>query len=338
MADDWGKNPFANPNEANPFNDPAVTTHTTGTVQEYNPFGSDYMDSRTQPVRAPSNAPVYGRTSPQPRSQYDADADISAREDEVRFREEQQAYKETQARNQATRQKSEYQTNQQGLVVENKQPNWPPFPNNCIRPFKPFIYHNIDEEIPSQARGLMHRMFGLWNGLILCLVMNMIAAFARLVGCGDCDDNFLTFGLSLLFMFAFIPCSFSMWYRTLYNAMKNDKSLSFMLFFFVFAAQIIVAALNAIGVPKIGAVGWIQGFMAVDAKSLGVGIVCFISAGFWTIFGLLSLYMLKRVHEFYRTSGMSVARAQSEAVTAAANNQTVRDGMRDAILKNATQA
>ncbi|KJE91263.1 hypothetical protein CAOG_02423 [Capsaspora owczarzaki ATCC 30864] len=213
-------------------------------------------------------------------------------------------------------------------------PNWPAFPKWCIFPFKPLIYHSIDDEIPAAQRVLIKRLFRDWIFTCFCWVINCIAAFSALVGCGDCSDTGTSFAVALIFMFVFIPGAFVCWYRVIYKGLVNDKTFSYLKFFFVFGFQVGCNILFAIGIPGTGASGFIVAFSAFS-ENTAVAIILLVSAVFWAINSVVSLFLLKQVFNLYRGSGKTVADAQAEVITSAAANPTIREGVKDSILRNA---
>ena len=60
-----------------------------------------------------------------------------------------------------------------------------------------------------------------------------------------------------------------------------------------------------------------------------------IPAVLWSVNALVSLILIKQVHSLYRLSGKNIQQAQAEVITAAASNATVREGVKDSILRNA---
>ena len=52
----------------------------------------------------------------------------------------------------------------------------------------------------------------------LALLFNMISSLALL--CVGGENGAQTFGVSLLYLFLFVPCSFLFWYRPVYQALK----------------------------------------------------------------------------------------------------------------------
>lgn len=54
------------------------------------------------------------------------------------------------------------------------QNNWPPGPY-------PLIYHDIDEEIPAEARKTVWTLYRIWQFLLLVLIVNLVGAILLLI-------------------------------------------------------------------------------------------------------------------------------------------------------------
>ena len=74
--------------------------------------------------------------------------------------------------------------------------------------------------------------------------------------------------------------------------------------------------------------------IAAISDSLIVSIFCFISGGLWSAAGVLAVYVFMEVHQWYSGSDYTIDRAQGEMAREAANNETIRSGVTDSILKN----
>lgn len=83
------------------------------------------------------------------------------------------------------------------------------------------------------------------------LFLNFIGALAAWIGSGASASATL-FGMSILQLALFTPCSFLFWYRPLYKAFRSDSSLNFMVFFFIMSAQVIFGIVQAIGINNFG--------------------------------------------------------------------------------------
>ena len=222
-----------------------------------------------------------------------------------------------------------------------KQNNFPPLPSFC--PWKACYYHDITVDIPVSAQKTCKIMFYIWQFYVLTLLANFISSLALLVGGGsDSDTAGTTFGIALVFMFAFTPCSFVFWYRPIYKALRDDSSFNYMLFFFVFSFQIMFCVLCALGIPKFGTVGWINGIAQITRGNQAVAALMLITGLMWTILCVAMIFYLKRIHGAYRTSGASFEKAQGELAVGIASNKAVQnvaiESMRAGIAGNGSPA
>uniref|UniRef100_A0A8C8JE61 Secretory carrier-associated membrane protein n=1 Tax=Oncorhynchus tshawytscha TaxID=74940 RepID=A0A8C8JE61_ONCTS len=95
---------------------------------------------------------------------------------------------------------------------------------------KPCFYQNVEEEIPAPHRQLVRRVYNLWMLYSVTLCVNVVSCIAWWAGGGSAAN----FGLSLLWLLLFSPCSYTCWFRPLYKAFRADSSFNFMAFFFIF--------------------------------------------------------------------------------------------------------
>ncbi|XP_029607118.1 secretory carrier-associated membrane protein 4 isoform X3 [Salmo trutta] len=100
--------------------------------------------------------------------------------------------------------------------------NFPPLPQ-FLR-IKPCFYQNVEEEIPPPHRQLVRRVYNLWMLYSVTLCVNVVSCIAWWAGGGSGAN----FGLSLLWLVLFSPCSYTCWFRPLYKAFRVF-SLSFRL-------------------------------------------------------------------------------------------------------------
>ncbi|XP_038633356.1 secretory carrier-associated membrane protein 4-like [Scyliorhinus canicula] len=186
-----------------------------------------------------------------------------------------------------------------------KTNNFPPLPK--FIPLKPCFYQNFEEEIPADHCLLVKRIYHLWIFYSITLAVNLIGCLAWLIAGGGA----INFGLAILWLILFSPCSYVCWLRPIYKAFRSDSSFNFMAFFFVFAAQVVLAALQAIGFKGWGACGWIAaiGFFSVN---VGAGVVMLFPAIMFTAVTILSALVIFRVHKIYRGGGGSFQKAQEE--------------------------
>merc|ERR1712241_167476 len=124
-----------------------------------------------------------------------------------------------------------------------RQNNWPPVPGFC--PVQPCFYQDINVDIPVEFQKIVKRLYYLWIGHASLLVANFVTMFLFL--CVGGEDAGTYFGLSLVYGAIFSPASYVCWFRPAYKAFRDDSSLYFMIFFFVFFFQTIVSALYCLG-------------------------------------------------------------------------------------------
>ncbi|XP_043391348.1 secretory carrier-associated membrane protein 3 isoform X3 [Chelonia mydas] len=199
-----------------------------------------------------------------------------------------------------------------------RQNNWPPLPSFC--PVKPCFYQDIPVEIPMEFQKTVSSMYYLWMASTVTLFLNFLASLAWF--CVDTTAG-SGFGLSILWVLLFTPCSFLCWYRPMYKAFRSDSSFNFFVFFFIFFVQDIVYVLQAIGIPGSGFSGWIAS-LTVLRKNQAAAVIMILVAVFFTVVAVLGIIMLKRIHSMYRRTGASFQKAQEEFATGVFSNQAVR--------------
>uniref|UniRef100_A0A8B9HHR5 Secretory carrier-associated membrane protein n=1 Tax=Astyanax mexicanus TaxID=7994 RepID=A0A8B9HHR5_ASTMX len=110
------------------------------------------------------------------------------------------------------------------------------------------------------------------------------------------------------------PCP-SVYFRT-------DSSFNYMAFFFVFMAQIVIAIIQAIGIPGWGVCGWL-GTITFFGTSIFASIIMLIPTIMFTAVS---------IHNFYRGSGGSMSKAQEEWTTGAWKNPHVQQAAQQAAM------
>jgi len=323
-------NPFASPEDVNPFADPSVQAQTAPPAQqEYNPF--DGKMAQQPPPQQPTynNPPVsYGNTSPatidpQTAPTYQSKpfgGSVVAQDNTMRQRQEELERKAAEL----DKKEQELKQVQTNLPKAN---NFPPFPK--FFPCNPCFYHDISADIPIQSQKTAKMVFYVWQLYCLTLLFNFICAMAYLVQGGT--GGGVLFGVSILYLVLFPPMSFLCWYRPLYKALKNDSSFNYFLFFFIFFFQILFNGLYAIGIPGLGTVGWINGASFADDGHAAVAAMMFACAALFTLLFILKVILLRKIHQFYRSSGASLQKAQSEFATGVASNKNVQSAAAEAV-------
>ncbi|KAJ8344375.1 hypothetical protein SKAU_G00317040 [Synaphobranchus kaupii] len=319
-------NPFADPVDVNPFQDPAVTQATsTGIehVEEFNPFSDNstavHIYETPVPTTTPSSQPAVLQPSVEPSPQATAaaaQADLLRQQEELEKKaaELDRKEKELQSRGAST----------------GRENNWPPLPKSF--PIRPCFYQDFNEEIPLEYQRVCKMMYYLWMFDCMTLFLNVLACLAFFT---VKSTNGVDFGLAILWFILFTPCSFLCWYRPVYKAFKSDSSFSFFFFFFVFFIQVVVFIIQSVGIPKWGNSGWITA-ISIISENVAVGVVMMVVAGLFTVCATMSVILLKMVHSMYRRTGASFHKAQQEFSQGVLTNRTFQNAASTAAV-SATQ-
>ncbi|XP_024277204.1 secretory carrier-associated membrane protein 4 [Oncorhynchus tshawytscha] len=191
---------------------------------------------------------------------------------------------------------------------------------------KPCFYQNVEEEIPAPHRQLVRRVYNLWMLYSVTLCVNVVSCIAWWAGGGSAAN----FGLSLLWLLLFSPCSYTCWFRPLYKAFRADSSFNFMAFFFIFFLQCVFTLIQTVGISGWGACGWIATVLFFS-YNVGSAVVMLFSALLFTLVTVLMGLVLIRVHGMYRGGGGSFERAQEEWTTGLWKSAPVREAGLNAI-------
>uniref|UniRef100_A0A8C5QLR8 Secretory carrier-associated membrane protein n=1 Tax=Leptobrachium leishanense TaxID=445787 RepID=A0A8C5QLR8_9ANUR len=196
--------------------------------------------------------------------------------------------------------------------------NWPPLPGFC--PIKPCFYQDFAADIPADYQRTCKMLYYLWMLHGFTLLLNLLACLAYFTAnaSGGVD-----FGLSILWLILFTPCAFVCWYRPIYKAFRSDSSFNFFAFF-IFFCQIVIYIIQSVGIPGWGDSGWIMALTMVK-EHFAVAIIMMVVASFFTISSVFSLFLLKKVHSLYRTTGASFQRAQEEVSQGVFSNRNVQN-------------
>ncbi|ETE67663.1 Secretory carrier-associated membrane protein 4 [Ophiophagus hannah] len=165
--------------------------------------------------------------------------------------------------------------------------NFPPLPK--FIPLKPCFYQNFTDEIPIDYQTLVRRIYRLWMFYCITLSVNLIACLAWWIGGGEG----VNFGLAILWLVLFSPCSYVCWFRPVYKAFRSDSSFNFMAFFFIFGAQFILTVLQAIGFGAWGTCGWVSTILFIG-KNVGAGVVMLFPTVMFTLCAIGMLVCLIR--------------------------------------------
>ncbi|XP_059916467.1 secretory carrier-associated membrane protein 5 [Gadus macrocephalus] len=202
--------------------------------------------------------------------------------------------------------------------------NFPPLPR--FIPLKPCFYQDFNE-IPDQHRTMCKRLYYLWILNSATLAVNLIGCLAWMCGGGGATN----FGMAILWLILFTPCSYVCWFRPIYKAFKTDSSFNFMAFFFVFMAQVVISIIQTVGIPGWGVCGWLA-TITFFSTNVGSAVVMLIPTIMFTAVAVLSFIALTRVHNLYRGSGGSMGKAQEEWTTGAWKNPHVQEAAQQAAM------
>ncbi|CAB1331710.1 unnamed protein product, partial [Coregonus sp. 'balchen'] len=172
-----------------------------------------------------------------------------------------------------------------------KENNWPPLPKAF--PINPCFYQDFSAEIPMEYQRVCKMVYYLWMFHCVTLFLNLLACLALFT----MDASYgVDFGLSILWLILFTPCSFLCWYRPVYKAFKSDSSFSFFFFFFVFFCQVVVFIIQSVGIPRWGNSGW-NASLSVIFSNKAVGAIMMVVAYFFTNCAVLSIILLRLLPE-----------------------------------------
>merc|ERR1712076_219446 len=165
--------------------------------------------------------------------------------------------------------------------------NWPPLPKFC--PIQPCFYQDINVDIPVEFQKTVKFLY-------LCL--------------GDPRDTVTesggTMALALVYLFLFTPAAFVCWYRPAYKAFRDDSSMNFMIFFFVFFGQFLVSILYALGIGSMGSAGLNQ--FGGSGGQVAVGVLMPINGIGFGVAAAADFYLLVKIRRMYRSTGASLSK------------------------------
>lgn len=309
-------NPFADPVDVNPFQDPSVTQLTSAPqsgLAEFNPFSETNAATTVPATQAPGpSQPAVLQPSVEPAQPTPQAVAAAAQAGLLRQQEELD-------RKAAELERKERELQNTAAHLHVRDNNWPPLPSWC--PVKPCFYQDFSTEIPADYQRICKMLYYLWMLHSVTLFLNLLACLAWFTSNAA---NGTAFGLSILWFLIFTPCAFLCWYRPIYKAFRSDNSFSFFVFFFVFFCQIGIYFIQLIGLPNLGTSGWLAALSTVQNGPLAVTIIMMVVAGFFTLCAGLSLFLLQRVHAFYRRTGASFQQAQEEFSQGIFSSRTFR--------------
>lgn len=324
---DFDSNPFADPNAQSPFTDPSVQQaagaggQRTAALDDYNPFADGNQtrpanQGAVPPPRPATTQPAIMTPSEDP-PPYSQSAAQKVDTSELQKRQEELERKAAELQ----RKEAELKTAQQ--KSGSRDNNWPPLPGFC--PMGPCFYQDFNVDIPLEFQRIVKFTYYLWGFHVLVLILNVIGSLAYFLV--DSDGG-KTFGLSILWLVLFTPCSFMCWFRPVYKAFRSDSSFNFFVFFFIFFFQFCVYVVQCLGITDF-TVGIIGG-LTVVGDNVAVGLIMIFIGIFFGILAVTSFVILVKVHRIYRNTGASFQKAQAEFATGVMRNEAVRGAAQDA--------
>ncbi|XP_062009610.1 secretory carrier-associated membrane protein 1-like [Rosa rugosa] len=214
------------------------------------------------------------------RSLKDQEKDLKAREAELKRREQEIKRKEENVK-------------KAGGFSTDK--NWPPF--------YPIIHHDIANEIPIHLQKIQYVALTTYLGLVVTLLWNIIAVTVFLFHGG----GIINWIMSVIYFVTTCPLAYFLWYRPLYRAMRTDSSLSFAGFFLCYTFHIGFCIYCALAPPIISGglslTGILSAIALITLNQVTVAIFFFIGFGMFVIETLMSIWVLKQVLTYFRSSG-----------------------------------
>jgi len=322
-------NPFAVQNEPPP---PPQATPTSPANKPKSPTFSDspapvyQAQSTPKPVSSPATIePAWMNPSPvvkqqQPQQQSSSFRGYGSTTDDMQQKQEELDRKAEEL----DRKEAELRKRQADGDGRN---NFPPLPKCCC--VGPCFYHDINMDIPVEYQRTCRMLFISWQLYVLALFMNVLSALAGVIE--GYDDTPMLFGIALLYFVLFPIMSFVCWYRPVYKALRSNSSFNFFMFFFVFFCQTVLMFVYALGINSIGTCGWINASKIASGGNHGVSIMFFITAALFTLLVFVYAYLLRRVHQIFRSSGATMQKAQKEFAEGMASNKTVQKAAVDTV-------
>lgn len=298
----FDENPFAKPPMQSDFENIDINEKSH---EVFSPFDDPNRKRNTKWI----NEIDYPQSGDHNAAKQQADYDFDRREQELERRAKDLERRETELKN---------------TPHNIRQNNWPPIPGWCPWGLKPCFYQDITVDIPAEFQMIVKNLYYLWLAHAALLLLNMVVGILFLFGGGDSGE---TFGKALIYFALLIPLSYICWFRPAYKAFRNDSSMNFMIFFFVFFCQLLVLVIHAMGIGNTGSCGFILGISTVNKGGVFmtlVGIVMIIMGLGFAMCAFANFYLLVSIHKLYRGTGASMAKAQNEFSTGVMSNEHVQ--------------
>jgi SCAMP family len=129
-------------------------------------------------------------------------------------------------------------------------------------------------------------------------------------------------GIVLAALYALLcpPLAFYIWHWPLYHALKSDRAVLFLLYFFMFGFQLFFAAFLAIGIFNGGGGGLIGTMDMLSTGHILPAILSLICVLISILFCIVGAFQLKQVAYLYRHGGHTLDKARNDMLQAVAAN------------------
>uniref|UniRef100_A0A7S3VSH0 Secretory carrier-associated membrane protein n=1 Tax=Dunaliella tertiolecta TaxID=3047 RepID=A0A7S3VSH0_DUNTE len=194
-------------------------------------------------------------------------------------------------------------------------------PNNWPVCF-PIWHHDIQGEIPDEAKRVVREVYMSWWGLMLCLSFQVFCATVMM---GYKPDNHAipSWFLSLIYWVAGLAGSLWLWYKRLYHAARHGTTAGYVVFFLFYFVHICWCIWCAIAIP-VEAASWSFSGFATAIAAIDVhpfpGVIYFIGAALWCLEATWCLWCIKDTYLFFRGRG-GIEQAKQDAAIEAFKHQ-----------------
>ncbi|KAJ3108526.1 hypothetical protein HDU97_000808 [Phlyctochytrium planicorne] len=237
------------------------------------------------------------------------------------------------SKEQELKRREEELAKREAQLHEQQRLNNPRIPNFPV--CWPLMHHNIKIDIPPASKVTMRWMFRSWVFSMITLAVNAAGCFSIMIAHPQGNTTGAKdFGISIMYFIGIIIASFYLWYRPVYNAYMKDSSMLFYFFFFFNGWHVLFLFYMALGVPSSGSAGIINTISVVTDSKVISGIICAVSSSCWLAAGLLSLYLYRRTHYYYRVKGLTADDAKREAMKGVAGSGLMQGAAQTYIKSN----
>ncbi|KAK0549198.1 hypothetical protein OC845_003242 [Tilletia horrida] len=191
--------------------------------------------------------------------------------------------------------------------------NWPPF--------YPFIYHDIEAEIPPDSRPVVATVYKLWLLLVVALIINLVACvFLLIQGANDGGKDMIS---GIVYLPIIAGASFMLWYRPLYNAYMKESSVFYYIYFVLYVDvcadcggfHLAYSAYMVLGIPATGSAGLINTIQCFQSGKIIAAILGTVATVAFAIQGLGNLWYYRLTWAHKNEQGHTFAQAKQEFAT-----------------------